>query len=326
MSRPRHRHLVAAAAALAALVLAGCATTLEPAALDPGTCLAEAVDNQPVRASAIDCEQPHLFDVIATLGAWPGTASAIEASDARTIYERLIRREAGDDLVIAFEGWAMPQCAAAMNELIGATGIVVGDSDVTALRFEPAAPYWLSPSLATPSRFAAGDHTVLCAVGWPTPQGELRAVGYDRAVTIAELLSGVFPLELRECFDLDASGLRGDTDCTAPHSGQVLARFDALATLGPSWVGAVNPDNGRAADYRSADQACAAIAGQLLPEGTLGHRIDVWTDIVATDAWAYFDGRVANGGRYPLSCSVVAPGNDLLMGDAFAGDVTVTAR
>lgn len=322
MPRSRRIPVTVLALPLLAAVLAGCTAAPEPIVLEPGACVAEAQNNRPARDTVVDCTEPHRFDIVATLGAWPDATAAIEAGDARTVYERLVRADPADELARSFQDWAAPRCEQAFDDLVGASAIALEEAP-DGLGLEASVELWPIAALDGLSRFAAGDHTVVCAVGWPDAAGELRRVSYPAAVTIADLLTGSFPLDERECFDFGEGDVRSPVACAEPHSGQALVTLDAARALGAEWVADVDPETGRAGGYAAADELCELVLAQLLPEDSLGDGLKVWADIDPTGGWVGFDGTVVDGAEYPVSCSVIAPRDERLEGDAFAGTAVV---
>ncbi|MAT16998.1 MAG: hypothetical protein CMF56_00325 [Leifsonia sp.] len=324
---PRRRRILpgASLAAVLALLLVGCATTPDAVLLEAGDCVAEEFNHQPVRDTVVECSEPHRFDIVAGLGTWPGAEEAIAASDAATVYERLLLGDPSDELVVAFTDWAMPQCERAFRAITGLSGVMMGELIGDDLALEVASPTWLTASLDTAARFGLDDDSVACAVGWLDEASELRTVSFESGATIADLLTGAIPTELRECFELLDDDQRTPVTCESAHTGQSILRFDAGAALGADWVEAVDPVTGQPAEYSAADEVCAALIGQVLTEGALGDGISVWADVWPTEGWAFFDGSRADGATYPIDCAVIAPRGEHLTGDAFAGAVALTA-
>lgn len=324
---PRRRRILpgAVTAVILGLLVSGCAATPDAVVLEAGDCVAQELNHQPVRETVVDCSEPHRFDIIASLGAWPGAEAAIAESDATEVYERLVRADPADDLVAAFDAWAMPQCERAFRAITGISGVMVGELIADELALELATSTWLTASLDSAARFGGDDDSVVCAVGWLDEASELRTVSFAPGATIADLLTGAIPTDLRECFELLDDGQRTTVTCEGAHSGQSIVRFDAGAALGTDWVEAVDPANGQASDYRAADEVCAALVGQLVAEGALGAEVSVWADLRPTEGWVLFDGTRVDAATYPVDCAIVAPRGEHLSGDAFAGAVTVTA-
>lgn len=306
-------------AALAVPLLSACTAAPEPRELEPGACVAAAHNRLPDRESVVACTEPHRFDAVAMLGEWPDAGAAIEAADAGTVYDRVVRAEPGDELAAAFRDWAEPRCASAYRGLLGVDDLALGEAAGESLGLEPALGATLVAGFGSRGAFVAGDRTVACALAWIDDGGALREVAYPDGVTVADALGATFPLELRSCVDLGPDGVRSAAPCPDAHDGQVLATVDARAALGAEWIAAVDPATGRAADYGPADEACRALATRLVPGGELPEHLEPWADISPTDGWVGFDGAVADGARYPVSCSVVGADERAITGDVLAG-------
>ena len=325
MPRPRRILPGIVTAALLAVLVSGCSAPPDAVVLQAGDCIAEEFNHQPVRESVVDCSEPHRFDIVADLGAWPGAADAIAASDAASVYERLVLADPSDELVAAFTDWAMPQCERAFRAITGLSGVMAGELIGDELALELASPTWLTASLDTAARFGADDDSVVCAVGWLDDASTLRSVSFKAGSTIAELTTGAIPTELRECFDLQDDDQRTAVSCETAHIGQSIVRFDAGVALGTAWIETVDPGTGQPADYPAADEVCATLVGQLVAEGALAADVSVWADVWPTKGWTTFEGTRLDGATYPIDCAIIAPRGAQLTGDAFAGAVTVTA-
>lgn len=305
---PRLRRILALAGAEALVAsLAACAPeAAEPVELTAGSCVADSWNGGPFRSTVVDCSSPHLFDVVASLGEWSGIPAALQETeaDARALYERLVRADPADEVATAFHDWADAGCATAFDALLGFDRVAVDGLDGSTLGLRVHASWQLVTALSTGEQFARGDRTTVCAVAWPDSDGSLAEVAHPAGTTVAALAGPGLPLASRECFDLASDGGRSTVPCTQPHRGQVIVDVDARAALGEGWVADVDPSTGRSRDYGAADEACAAVLDQLLPDGALGDGRQSWADLRPVEGWVGFDGTVGDA-RYPISCAVI---------------------
>jgi len=317
--RRRVRALLAVTGAATVVALAGCAPEpIEPVELEPLSCVDAVWNGGPARDAVVDCTSPHRFDVVGSLGEWsfdPATYGATEAT-ALEIFERLVRADDGDQLAADYLAWARPACESALRELLGLDEIAIGDATAEQLTPRVNGRYAVITSLSTRTAYELGDRTTLCSVGWLGEAGGLTEHTEMPGADLRSLAGPGLPLAQRECILFDENTTVA-TDCTSPHSGQVIVDVDARVALGEDWVASVDPGTGQPDDFLAADDACEVVLTGLVAEVALGDGRAARAAIRPIEGWVGFDGTVDSGARYPISCAVAVSGQAPLM----AGDV-----
>lgn len=254
--------------------------------LVPGACVAasgEATvlgDTAVTESALVDCDQEHIYEVLAVQDIPSRYISGTEATD-----EDLVRLQASldgsraDTVQVAFASFAHAYCDIALQRQLGLdSGAELAGTDIASLQVVP-----MSHTSAT--------YAVLPAEGWteqpsllcvnrlvadsPTPS-EAPVAPVTGAVT-AGLLSAERPLAQRLCFSFDAAGNPSDTTCEAQHDAEYTVTFDATRLLDADQIAASSvdpagafPDDVQELLDQACDDALDLVIGQDHDESVIG--------------------------------------------------------
>lgn len=252
------RRWLAASAAVACLLLAGCSggdrLFGDPLAdvvrgVQGGECFAQHGDRGFDITREVECSREHVWEVVGTVPLPEGYADADYAD---------LLGPSGALLDDVFRP-AMRQCVPMVAKAAGLTAALDGADPLG-----PDAMVWPGFSggvlvVATPPSVWAEAHALLCAIEWRGADGRPAAVTSEDERPAIASFTQAGPPERRVCRSVDASGVFRTADCARPHDAEFLFSYDA-AVHGPDFVARVAPGAVAPEDWAVLDAACWAAA------------------------------------------------------------------
>jgi hypothetical protein len=288
-------------------------------AVKVGDCLSDALGPDSDRDSVVSCDEPHFYDVL-SLEEWPGMQAALDDAAADEVFTALHRY---DDAGISggYDTWASQTCDDTMRAELGWDALGFDGHTADELYLKPGGSFTSDFSLASRAAFVGGDHRTLCSVGWYDDRGNL-AISYPDGLRFADVLQRGFPLEARECWDVDTYTV----PCSDDHAYQNLVNFEGLEIFGADLISRFGDGTATDSDWAVADDFCQTVLNDALPLSASLDGLGYLANFGASSGWDSFEGTVDPDEYYAFVClaSPLQPG-DLLSGDVFNADAAIVS-